>query len=417
MNKQNQLFFASCIALITTSMTFGIRADLVENTFGTIFSLSNEEIGWCIGTAFWGFTLAMIIGGPLVDVLGMKRILTFAFIGHLSGIILTIFATGFWTLFLSTLLIGIANGFVEAACNPLIATLFPNNKTTMLNRFHVWFPGGIVLGGLIAFLLTSMGIGWQIKMLVILIPNIIYGVMFFNKEFPKTERVTSGISTKEMFKACLNPLFIFIAFCMLLTASTELGTNQWISALLSNVGIPSILLLVFINGIMAMGRMFAGPIVHRFNPSGMLLFSAVVSCLGLFWLSYATGYITFLAAAVFAVGVTYFWPTMLGYVAEYTPNTGALGLAIIGGLGMLSVSIVLPSMGKVFDEQLLNAIPEGLNIDTLKSAINGSPEFQILENAKLLAGSGTLRIVSILPAFLIIAFTGLRLYTNRISKI
>lgn len=398
-------------------MTFGIRADLVENTFGTIFSLSNEEIGWCIGTAFWGFTLAMIIGGPLVDVLGMKRILTFAFIGHLSGIILTIFATGFWTLFLSTLLIGIANGFVEAACNPLIATLFPNNKTTMLNRFHVWFPGGIVLGGLIAFLLTSMGIGWQIKMLVILIPNIIYGVMFFNKEFPKTERVTSGISTKEMFKACLNPLFIFIAFCMLLTASTELGTNQWISALLSNVGIPSILLLVFINGIMAMGRMFAGPIVHRFNPSGMLLFSAVVSCLGLFWLSYATGYITFLAAAVFAVGVTYFWPTMLGYVAEYTPNTGALGLAIIGGLGMLSVSIVLPSMGKVFDEQLLNAIPEGLNIDTLKSAINGSPEFQILENAKLLAGSGTLRIVSILPAFLIIAFTGLRLYTNRISKI
>src|SRR5208337_4520088 len=172
--NRNKIFIASVIALIATAMTFAIRADLLGNTFGSIFKLSNGDIGWCIGTAFWGFTLAMIIGGILVDMLGMKTILVFAFAGHLTGIILTILSTGFWSLFISTLFIGISNGFVEAACNPLITTLYPENKTKMLNRFHVWFPGGIVIGGLFAYLLGLCNLGWQVKMAVILIPVLMY---------------------------------------------------------------------------------------------------------------------------------------------------------------------------------------------------------------------------------------------------
>lgn len=414
--NKKKLFVASCIALITTSMTFGIRADLVENTFGSLFSLSNEQIGWCIGTAFWGFTLAMIFGGPLVDIIGMRRIITMAFIGHISGIVLTIFATGFWTLFLSTLLIGIANGFVEAACNPLVATLFPENKTKMLNRFHVWFPGGIVISGLLAYLLTKLGAGWEWKMLVIIVPNIIYGLLFFKLKFPQTERVTSGVSTKEMFKACLSPLFLFMVFCMLLTSSTELGTNQWISALLSNIGVPAILLLVFINGIMALGRSFAGPIVHKFNPPGMLLFSAIVSAIGLFMLSYSKGWEAFGAAAIFAIGITYFWPTMLGYVAEYTPKTGALGLAIMGGTGMLSVSLVLPFLGNLFDTQMVEVLPDGYVLEQLSTAVEGTKEFLVYTTAKLTAGSNTLRLIAILPAFLAVAFTALVFISKKVKR-
>ena len=415
--NRKKIFIASCIALIATAMTFGIRADLLGNTFGGIFKLSNSEIGWCIGTAFWGYTLAMMIGGLLVDVMGMKTILVFAFIGHLIGIILTILAGGFWSLFVSTLFVGIANGFVEAACNPLIATLFSDNKTTMLNRFHVWFPGGIVIGGLIAYLLGLFNASWQIKMAVILIPVIIYGILFLKLKLPKTERVISGVSMKEMLKACVAPLFLFMVFCMLLTASTELGTNQWITVLLSNVGIPSILLLVFINGIMATGRSLAGPVVHKFNPTGMLLFSAITAGLGLVLISYSSGWGALGATAVFAIGITYFWPTMLGFVSEYLPRTGALGLSIMGGAGMLTVSFILPLMGKVYDSQMVAAIPHTFQPNVILNAVEGTKEFLILTQAKLAAGSQTLRYVAILPAFLTVAFIFLRFRVKKATQI
>lgn len=402
--NKKKLFFASRIALIATAMTFAIRADLLGNTFGAVFKLSNEEIGWCIGTAFWGFTLAMIFGGFLVDLLGMKTILVFAFVGHLVGIVLTIFAIGFWTLFISTLFVGVANGFVEAACNPLVATLFPDNKTKMLNGFHVWFPGGIVIGGLVAYFLGIMNVGWQVKMVVILIPVFTYGFLFLKLKLPKTERVSSGASMKDMINACLTPLFLFMVFCMFLTASTELGTNQWITVLLSNVGVPAILLLVFINGIMAVGRSFAGPVVHKLNPAGMLLFSAITAGIGLVLLSYSTGWQTVAATAVFAIGVTCFWPTMLGYVAEYLPRTGALGLSIMGGAGMLSASLILPYMGKVFDSNLIQAIPKTYTVSDIINALEDTSEFIVLNQSKVMAGAETLRLVAILPAFLTLAF-------------
>lgn len=414
--RRNKIFIASVLALIATAMTFAIRADLLGNTFGTLFKLSNGDIGWCIGTAFWGFTLAMIIGGLLVDIWGMKTILVFAFAGHLTGVVLTIFATGFWSLFISTLFVGVSNGFVEATCNPLITTLYPESKTKMLNRFHVWFPGGIVIGGLIAYLLGLFHVGWQIEMAVILIPVIIYGILFLNLALPKTERVTSGVSMKEMLKACVAPLFLFMVFCMFLTASTELGTNQWITVLLSNIGVPAILLLVFINGIMAVGRSFAGPVVHRLNPSGMLLFSAITSGLGLLLLSYSSGWTTVGATAVFAIGITYFWPTMLGFVSEYLPKTGALGLSIMGGCGMLSVSLILPFIGKIFDHQTITAIHDQLDPKLILQALAGTKEYLILVQAKVKAGSETLRYVAILPVILIVAFIFLTYHVKKIGN-
>lgn len=138
--NRNKLFVASCLSLLVTSLSFGIRAGIL-GTLGTQFNLSASELASIAATAFWGFPLAVVIGGMVVDAIGMKKLLVIAFLFHLAGIVLTIFAGGFWTLFLSTLLIGIANGTVEAACNPLVATLYPDNKTTKLNHFHLWFPG------------------------------------------------------------------------------------------------------------------------------------------------------------------------------------------------------------------------------------------------------------------------------------
>jgi len=349
---RSRLFLGSCLALITTAMSFAIRGDIM-GPLGQQFALNKEMLGWVAGTAFWGFTLAMIVGGPLCDWLGMGRLLAFSFAGHLAGILLTIFAQGFWTLFFGTLCIGLANGFVEAACNPLIATMYSDDKTKKLNQFHVWFPGGIVIGGLISYFLSQAALGWQVKMATMLLPLAAYGVLFFGQKFPQTERKAAGVSGGDMVRSVISPLFLVMFVCMWLTASTELGPNQWIPNILTaSAGVSGILVLVWINGLMALGRQFAGPIVHRLSPTGMLLFSAVFSALGLFGLSLASGPApTFLAATVFALGVCYFWPTMLGFVAERCPRSGALGLALMGGAGMLAVAFVLPVMGHVYDDR------------------------------------------------------------------
>lgn len=348
--NKNRLFIASCMALLVTAMTFAIRARL-ESVFGPEgVGLTLEQIGYAFTPAFWGFTLAMIIGGPLVDSLGIKKITWIAFIMHAIGIVWTILAKDMTSLFIATLFVGIGNGMVEAALNPMIASIYPDNKTKMLNRFHVWFPGGIVVGSLVGWLVMDvMGLGWQVMVAVLFIPLIIYGVMFFGQKFPVTERVALGVSNKKMLSSLGKPLFLFMVFCMFLTAASELGTTQRIESLLKeSVAIP-LLVLAFINGIMALGRAFAGPVIHKLQPAGMLLFSAIFTFIGLWLLTITSGAMTFAAAAVFAIGVTFFWPTMLGFVAEYLPETGALGLSIMGGAGMLSVSVVLPVMGNLMD--------------------------------------------------------------------
>jgi MFS family permease len=256
-------------------------------------------------------------------------------------------------LFAGTLAIGLANGFVEAAVNPLTATIYADRKTEKLNALHVWFPGGIVIGGLAAYALTQGQLNWQVKMAVILIPTVTYGLLFRGQKFPPTERVQHGVTTSGMYREALRPLFLIWVFCMLLTAATELGPNQWIPDILTKTaGLQGILVLVWINGLMAVGRMLAGPLVHRLSPVGLLIGSAAISAVGLFWLSAAsTPAGAFGAATVFAVGIMYFWPTMLGVTSERFPAGGALLLAIVGGAGMLSVSLILPIMGRIYDAQ------------------------------------------------------------------
>lgn len=405
--NKTRLFNASCVALVVTALAFATRGSFVE-AWAVEFGLTHTQVGWIVGTAFWGFTLAMVFGGPLVDIIGLGRILAIAFLCHVAGIVLTIVATGFWTLFISTLLIGIANGSVEAACNPLITSMYTEEKTRRLNRFHAWFPTGIVIGGLIVYLFNNIGLeNWRYSMAIMLLPTFIYGYMFLNKKFPQTERVTSGFSYSDMLKSCVSPLFIFMALCMILTAATELGTNQWIAALLANVSDNPILLLVWISGIMALARQFGGTFVHNTRPTVILLTSSVLAFAGLILMGYTKGAMVFAAAGIFALGIAFYWPTMLGFVSENIPQSGALGLAIMGGIGFLGGAIAQPSLGAIFDAQTAASIPAGQALEVLKNAAAGTTEAAEWAKALLQGGANTLKYVAIVPAILIAAFSWL----------
>jgi len=387
-----QLFRASCLSLLVTSLSFGIRAGIL-NQLGTVFALDKAQLATITATAFWGFPLAVVLGGIVVDIIGMKRLLLLAFIFHLIGILLTIFATGFWTLFISTLTIGIANGTVEAACNPLVTTLYPESKTTKLNHFHLWFPGGIVIGTLIVLLLNKIGLGWQIQVGLMLIPTLLYGFLFSKLDFPVTERVAAGVSTAGMYKALLNPLFIFMFICMFGTAITELFTGQWIDVLLKNVTSNALLILTLDTGIMVIGRGFAKPILKKIAPQVLLLISATLAALGIYLLSTLTGNAVFFAAVVFGMGVCFFWPTMLGFVNENLPKTGAIGLNLMGGAGMFAVSIYTMIMGKYYD-------------DIVKASGGDNTT----------AGPKVLQTTLIIPCVLIVCFIGLVIYMRSRGK-
>jgi MFS family permease len=337
---------------LVTSLSFGIRAGIL-NDLGVEFELNGSELSRIAATAFWGFPVSMIIGGALVDKVGMKNLMRLAYIGHFAGILLTIFAGGFWSLWVSTLFIGLANGMVEAVCNPLVASIYPEEKTTKLNQFHLWFPGGIVIGSLVAFSFGKLGLSWQVMMAVMLLPTIWYALQMERMEFPVTERVANAVSDSDMYKSLLNPLFIIITIAMLGTATSELFINQYVDVLLKSVSDNAILILLITSGVMTFGRGIAAPVVERFSTTGMLLFSAIFTTIGLYMMGTMDGSMLFVSAFVFGIGVTYFWPTMIGFVATYLPSTGAVGMAVIGAAGMFAVSIYMQFMGGFYDELMV----------------------------------------------------------------
>jgi len=375
-------------------MTFAIRAGILGQ-LSQDFALSDTELGWINAMAFLGFPIATMFGGLLYNFLGAKKLVLIAFVGHILGLVLTMSAEGFWTLLISSFFIGFANGAVEAGCNPLITDMYHKNKTTMLNRFHVWFPGGIVIGALISKTMTDMSFGWQAQIAIMLVPTVIYGYLILSQKFPISENIDT--STGNNIKALFSPLFLFMAFCMTLTATSELGTQQWIERILGASGASPMLMMAMITGVMAVGRYFAGPIINKFNPAGVLLYSAIVTTLGIYFMSMATGNMVYVSALLFALGVTYFWPTMIGFVAENIPESGALGMSMLGGAGMFAVSMWNPVIGGWIDQAREQAL-----------AVNSAPEV-----AELAAGQATLANLSLFPLVLIFAFIGLVIFMKK----
>ena len=385
--NRGALFNASCLALITTSFSFSIRAGILPQ-LGEQFGLNAEQLGFINSMWFLGFPISMILGGLFYHIVGPANIMRIAFVTHTLGILMTIFADGYTTLLISTLFIGFGNGCTEAACNPMIADMYSGTTLNkMLNRFHMWFPGGIVLGSLVSKFMTDGGLAWQTQVWVMMIPTIAYAVLFFGKAFPKPS-VAGVTSVGSNLKAMFSPVFIFLFFAMALTAISEFGPQQWANIVLSQSGASGMLILALTTGVMAVGRFFAGPVVKALGQTGVLLGGAIFTTVGIFLFSTVTGNMSYVAALIFALGVCYFWPVMVGAVAQRVPLSGALGMSVIGGIGMFSTAIFQPIIGSWIDASRVAEEKAGL----------------VGASLELAAGQATLEKMMLFPGILIVLF-------------
>jgi MFS family permease len=434
-----RLFVASCIALVASAFSFVIRQDILPD-LGKTFDLNALRLGTIAGQAFLGMASSMAVGAFVVDALGMKRMLGLAFLCHLVGTAMTISTpflvstpdSAFYMLCVATFLVGCANGLVEIGINPLAATLYPTEKTHMLNILHAWWPGGLCLGGVISFALTkafgldapdiarsAVTVGWQVKMALIFIPMLIYGALFLLESFPVTERVASGVTTAQMLAEAGRPMFLLWAFCMLLTASTELAPQGMQNLVLQKTAaMNGTIILIYTSSLMFILRHFAGPIAHRVSPVGMLTGSAVFSAIGLYLLSFAYDKPTAIGAAtIYGLGIVYFWPTMLGVTAERFPRGGAFLLGLMGCVGNLAIGVVSPWMGGINDNITLQNIPPAIQkqilveraIDMDKVKTLPEADQKIVADAQSQGAKMSFRYVSALPVVLILIFGGIAL--------
>jgi MFS family permease len=418
------LFWACFIALIATAFGFIVRTQVLDN-WQAAFGLNETQKGELLGVGLWPFAISIVLFSLIIDRIGYGKAMVFAFVCHVTSAIVTIFtepiakATGlapYWVLYIGTFIVALGNGTVEAVINPVVATLFPREKTKWLNILHAGWPGGLVIGGILAIAMGN--VDWRMKVALLFIPVVGYGLMMLGRKFPVNERVAAGVSDMEMFRqvgffgalivafmivrevgrvfnipdvaqyaiiAALSlgfgaftrslghPLFIFLLLIMIPLATTELGTDSWITDLMgpemSRMGIQAGWVLVYTSLIMMVLRFFAGPIVHKLSPLGLLATSAAVAGLGLIALSNAAGPWILAAATLYGFGKTFFWPTMLGVVAEQFPKGGALTLNTTGGVGMLAVGVIGTALLGNIQDKKVDQILETRNPQLLEKVI------------------------------------------------
>lgn len=362
--NRKKLYYVGNLSIFMIGLGFAVRANIAPNLQADIYDqidLANSAamVGEALGITFTGFALTLLFGSALVDLIGMKRMLLLSALGYVAGSLGLLAATMMpvsgtvETLVLGSLLLtGLGWGAVEAASNPMVAALYPEEKTHRLNILHAWWPAGIVVGGLLGVAISSLGLSWKLNMMVLLVPALVMAWMVATSAFPVTERVAAGVSYTEMFTELLKrPLFWVFWVCMFLTAAAELAPGQWVNISLSNiVGMQGILLLVYVSALMFVGRHFAGPIVARISPIGLMFVSCLAAAAGLYLLSLATSpLLAFGAATVWGLGVCWMWPTMLAIVSERFPRGGAMAMGLMGFAGGMSIQFVLPQMGAIFD--------------------------------------------------------------------
>jgi MFS family permease len=419
-NQGRRLFLGCFMALVATAFGFAVRGGVLKD-WGLQFELTEEQKGIIQGVGLYPFAISIILFSLIIDRIGYGTAMVFAFFGHVASTLLTIFANDFGTLYLATFIYALSNGTVEAVINPVVATIYKDNKTHWLNVLHAGWPGGMALGGLLAIGMAMLGERvhlpghlWQWKMVILLLPIIVYGILLVGHRFPVQERVEAGVSYREMLAefgwgsayivsfliimgisqvltilhipaldvrlalaiavlpAALfafwipsfgRPMFVFLMLVMFLLATTELGTDSWIQDIMGTVlkdETTGTLFLVYTAVIMFVLRFFAGPIVHRISPLGLLAACSAIAAGGLLWLGYATsGWMLFLAATLYGVGKTFFWPTTLGTVSEQYPRGGALLLNAISGVGMIAVGTIGgPAIGTMQDLDFNRAVAQ-----------------------------------------------------------
>src|SRR6266446_3276246 len=393
-----RLLIAGFMAILAAGVGFGIRGGILAN-WGADFGFTAQQLGDINGAGFTGFCFGIIIGGVICDKIGYGKLVIAAFGLHVLSALITFAAApgqaqmvAYRFLYWGTFIFAVANGTLEAVANPLVATLFPNNRTHYLNILHASWPAGLIGGGVIGWVLgEGLKWHWKTQLALFLVPTAFYGLLFLGQHMPKSEASQKGLSLGEMFKdvgilgaliACfLLALFfsgalglptaaayaisgvlliavaiitrfsigawllfvLFIAHALI--GSVELGTDGWIQNITGNILTPAQgkILFVFTSALMFSLRFCADFIEKKIglSPIGILLTCSIIACVGL---NLVSGIATFagalVALAVYAVGKTFFWPTMLAVASDRFPRTGAVAISIMGGIGMMSAGLV-----------------------------------------------------------------------------
>jgi len=398
--NRSRLFAGVCLALFPTAFSFALVGGILGQ-LKSEFILTNADVGYIGGAVLWGMALSLIFVAPFLEKIGLRAAAIGAFIGHLVGVTLLLLAffsagtpAGFWVLFLGAICLGIGNGLIEAAGNPMTAALYPDRKTVKLNHFHAFFPGGMVVGALLGWTMSQIGaIGalnlghWTIHIAVMYIPIIIYGFMILPLKFPKTETAEAGVPAKEVLMYVFtHPIVLLLIFIKMITLSLELGPMRWIPDVLENAGMHGLLVFAWLTGLMAVLRLFAGPFVERFAPTGMLFGAAVLTGLGLIMFSmFETGAVKLMfAATVFAFGVAFFFPTMVGLMSERFPKAGSVGIVLMIGMGMGASGTLQGQMGAIADRYMPDALDETRTVQVLEQVEERFPSY--IDQAEAAAG-------------------------------
>lgn len=416
-SQRRRLFFIANLSVCTIGVGFAVRAGIAADLQAAVYdrldlASSATLLGEALGATFLGFALTLLFGSALVDWVGMRLMLLFSALGYVAGAALVLLAAALppdvysvWLIYAGLLLTGLGWGAVEAASNPLVAALYPGEKTRRLNVLHAWWPGGIVIGGLLGWLIDVLGLAWQWNLVLLMAPALALAVLSWSTAFPASERVASGISTREMFQELWrSPGLLIWLSCMALTTASELAPGQWVDLALSRiVGMQGILLLVYVSVLMFVLRHFAGHLAKRIAPVGILWCGSACAAGGLYLLSVATTPVSaLLAATLWGVGVCYFYPTMVACVAERYVRGGALFMGILGFVGGMSLQIVMPFMGAVYDRAKLEAAGSAEQLQALAGAD--------LDNALRAAASASFQSIALLPLLLLPLFGGIWLY-------
>ena len=478
-----RLLWAGFLAILAAGIGFGVRGGILGN-WAADFGFTGAQLGAIGGAGLTGFCVGIIIGGVVVDKIGYGKLIFAAFFFHVLSAFITFAATkgqpqdtAYLYLYLGTFVFALANGTLEAVANPLVSTLFPNNRTHYLNILHASWPAGMVIGGVIGW--TMGDVSWKIQLGLFLIPTILYGLAFMGQKFPQSEASQKGLNLWDMMKevgvlgalvACaLIGLFFKDAmgpFLGLLTGSdffsdanilfithalvgaVELGTDSWIQNITGNILSPTQGKILFVfTSLLMFGLRFCGHFIEsklKISPIGILLICSVFAIVGLNMVSAITSFTgALIALSVYAIGKTFFWPTMLAVVGDRFPRTGAIAMSIMGGIGMMSAGLLGgPGLGYAKDRFTVETLQatnpgiyeankagkpssflflkevtglDGTKLNAAQTAATRTPEQQIIADASIVGDRRTLKADAFIPVTMAVIYLLLMLYFKGIG--
>ena len=369
-SNRGKLMWASFLTLIAAGMGFAVRGGVLAE-WSEKFGFTQFELGTITGGGLLGFGIVIMAASLITDHIGYKPIMLTAFVLHVLSAVITLAATPiflaagkdatYWCLYIGMFTFAVANGLCEAVINPLVANIYPEKKTHYLNILHAGWPGGLIIGGLLGAAIVGK-VRWEIPIALYVLPAIWYGLIVLKEKFPVSDAKKAGLSIGSMLAQLASPLLLFLLLLHACVGYVELGTDSWITNITESILTgQGFFLFVYASSIMFILRFFAGPIVEKINPLGLLCLSAILGTTGLLLLgSVKAAALVWIAVTIYGVGKTFLWPTMLGIVGERFPRGGAITMGAMGGIGMLSAGLLGgPGIGYKQDLNASRQLKEG----------------------------------------------------------